>query len=95
MIVTMPILYQCSSPGFMSRSCCGTSQVAVKGDMFELGSYEKEGHWMVGQYTVHTGMDVLLTIGERARWIAEGAREAEARPKTFMFHRSDGSSSMD
>ncbi|HHW62073.1 MAG TPA: UDP-N-acetylmuramoyl-tripeptide--D-alanyl-D-alanine ligase [Syntrophomonadaceae bacterium] len=61
----------------------GRRKVAVLGDMFELGSYEKEGHWMVGQYTVHTGMDVLLTIGERARWIAEGAREAGMRPENI------------
>ena len=61
----------------------GRRKVAVLGDMFELGSYEKEGHWMVGQYTVQTGMDVLLTLGERAQWIAGGAREAGMSPENI------------
>ena len=46
--------------------------VAVLGDMLELGAYEREGHLEVGRYAA-TVADLLLTVGERARQIAEGA----------------------
>lgn len=49
---------------------------AVLGDMFELGSYEKAGHLLVGKKAAEAGVDLLVTIGERARWIAEGAEKA-------------------
>ena len=47
--------------------------MAVLGDMLELGSFEEQGHRMVG---VRAGEVVheLVTLGERARWIAEAAR---------------------
>jgi UDP-N-acetylmuramoyl-tripeptide--D-alanyl-D-alanine ligase len=48
-------------------------KVAVLGDMLELGSYEEEGHRLVGR---RAGLvaDWLLTVGARARWIAEEAQ---------------------
>lgn len=49
--------------------------VAVLGDMLELGAYEREGHHEVGRYAAHL-LDVLVTVGERGRLIAEAAREA-------------------
>lgn len=48
-------------------------KIAVLGDMLELGPYEEEGHRKVGGRAagvVHT----LVTVGPRARWIAEEAR---------------------
>jgi len=53
--------------------------LAVLGDMLELGVYEKEGHRAVGRRCADT-LDLLVTVGERARFIAEGAREAGLRP---------------
>lgn len=50
--------------------------IAVLGDMFELGSYEKEGHILVGKKAAEIGVDLLITIGERARQIGEGAKSA-------------------
>ncbi|MEN6350659.1 MAG: UDP-N-acetylmuramoyl-tripeptide--D-alanyl-D-alanine ligase [Syntrophomonas sp.] len=50
--------------------------VAVLGDMFELGAYEVDGHLEVGQKAVESGVNVLVAIGERAKLIAQGAREA-------------------
>lgn len=48
-------------------------KIAVLGDMFELGSYEMEGHLSVGHKAAAVGVDILLTIGERAKYIMEGA----------------------
>lgn len=53
--------------------------VAILGDMFELGSYEQRGHYEVGQFCAEMGITHLLTIGERAKWIAEGANAAGHR----------------
>ncbi|MCX6031639.1 MAG: UDP-N-acetylmuramoyl-tripeptide--D-alanyl-D-alanine ligase [Chloroflexi bacterium] len=50
----------------------GQRCVAVLGDMFELGSYEEEGHRVVGGRAAQV-VDKLVTVGPRARWIAEEA----------------------
>ncbi len=46
--------------------------VAVLGDMLELGSYEEAGHRLVGGRAAQVA-DKLITVGERARWIADEA----------------------
>ncbi len=51
-------------------------KIAVLGDMFELGSYEAEGHRLVGEKAAALGVDILIAIGERAKLLAEGARES-------------------
>jgi UDP-N-acetylmuramoyl-tripeptide--D-alanyl-D-alanine ligase len=48
-------------------------RLAVLGDMLELGSYEAEGHQLVGREVAKVA-DTLLTIGPRARLIAAEAR---------------------
>ena len=58
--------------------------VAVLGDMFELGSYEEAGHRLVGGRAAQV-VDKLVTVGPRARWIAEealasGMNPADAHP---------------
>jgi UDP-N-acetylmuramoyl-tripeptide--D-alanyl-D-alanine ligase len=48
-------------------------KVAVLGDMLELGQYERQGHEEVGRLAAEVA-DVLVTVGQRARIIAERAR---------------------
>jgi UDP-N-acetylmuramoyl-tripeptide--D-alanyl-D-alanine ligase len=50
-------------------------RVAVLGDMLELGAYEELGHRLVGRRARDVA-DLLVTVGPRARIIAEEAREA-------------------
>jgi UDP-N-acetylmuramoyl-tripeptide--D-alanyl-D-alanine ligase len=50
-------------------------RIAVLADMLELGSFELEGHRMVGQRAADV-VDWLITVGRRARIIAEEARSA-------------------
>jgi UDP-N-acetylmuramoyl-tripeptide--D-alanyl-D-alanine ligase len=48
-------------------------KIAVLGDMRELGSYEEKGHRMVGLRVIDS-VDILVTVGELGRIIAEEAR---------------------
>ena len=58
--------------------------VAVLGDMFELGPYEREGHRDVGSFLAKRGVEMLIAIGERAHWIAEAAT-ASGQPNVLHF----------
>jgi len=51
----------------------GRQTVAVLGDMLELGDYEVEGHMQVGERAAELNLDMLVTIGERAAYIGQGA----------------------
>lgn len=50
-------------------------RVAVLGDMRELGHIEESAHYEVGQWVAGVA-DVLIAVGSRGRWIADGARQA-------------------
>jgi UDP-N-acetylmuramoyl-tripeptide--D-alanyl-D-alanine ligase len=69
--------------------------VAVLGDMLELGSYEEQGHRLVGgraALVVNAGAEgKLVTVGQRARWIAEEAIAAGMSPADVHVteHRDD------
>jgi len=46
--------------------------IAVLGDMLELGSFEEAGHRKVGRRAADV-VQLLITVGPRARWIGEEA----------------------
>lgn len=50
-------------------------KIAVLGDMLELGRYERQGHEMVGIRAAEVA-DLLITVGERGRMIANAALQA-------------------
>ncbi len=50
----------------------GGRRIAVLGDMLELGNYEETGHRIVGARAAAV-VHCLITVGKRARWIAEEA----------------------
>lgn len=51
-------------------------RIAVLGDMAELGSLAELAHFQLGEEVASSAVDVLVTVGERARRIAEGALAA-------------------
>ncbi|MCE5204326.1 MAG: UDP-N-acetylmuramoyl-tripeptide--D-alanyl-D-alanine ligase [Coriobacteriales bacterium] len=51
-------------------------RIAVLGDMAELGSLSELAHFKLGEEAARSRVDVLVTVGERARRIAEGALAA-------------------
>ena len=64
-------------------------RLAVLGDMLELGSYETEGHRVVGREAAKVA-DELLTIGPRARLIAaEAAAHGLGGDRVRQFARKD------
>jgi UDP-N-acetylmuramoyl-tripeptide--D-alanyl-D-alanine ligase len=48
--------------------------VAVLGEMLELGDSSAADHARVGAHAAGLGIDVLVTVGEAAEAIADGAR---------------------
>ena len=51
------------------------NKCAVLGDMLELGPYEQQGHQMVGVRAAQV-VNRLITVGEKAKIIAESANQA-------------------
>jgi alanine racemase len=64
-------------------------RIAVLGDMAQLGSYAIEGHRRVGEAAAAC-VDMLVTKGERAVWMAERAEEAGlARDQITVTHTTE------
>lgn len=51
----------------------GNKRIAVLGNMFEMGSHSETGHRLVGESVMSNNIDVLITVGDMARWIGEEA----------------------
>src|SRR5438552_2332029 len=51
-------------------------RIAVLGEMRELGTESERGHREVGETAASLGVDRLITIGDAAKAIAQGARAA-------------------
>ncbi len=79
---TMAALEACQQ---MSK---GRKKVAVLGDMLELGNYEIEGHKNVGKKAAELDIDIMVTIGDRAKYYKEGAAE-QGMPVERIFHFTD------
>lgn len=47
--------------------------IAVLGDMAELGSLTELAHFQLGEHVSAAGIDILVTVGDKARRIADGA----------------------
>jgi UDP-N-acetylmuramoyl-tripeptide--D-alanyl-D-alanine ligase len=58
---------------------------AVLGDMMEIGDYTEDGHKLVGQKIAELKLDYLIAVGQRAKFIAIGAKEA-GLPDSKIFH---------
>lgn len=58
--------------------------IAVLGDMAELGPISEKAHLEVGKMAVEYGADILITVGRKARKIAQAARE-KGLPRGSVF----------
>ena len=70
-------------------------KVAVLGDMFELGEDSDALHRSVGEYAALSKADVLVCIGENARYIFEGADRVMAQDeknKLSLYYFTDKAS---
>lgn len=67
-------------------------KIAVLGDMLELGKYTIEAHREIGKQ-LKSIADILLTVGPRAKFIAEEARESGFNKENiYCFSDSRGAS---
>lgn len=70
----------------------GKRKIAILGDMLEIGKYAIEAHERVGELAGKFA-DVLITVGPRAKFIAESAKEAGMkRNNIHSFDDSDEAS---
>ncbi|MBC7252475.1 MAG: UDP-N-acetylmuramoyl-tripeptide--D-alanyl-D-alanine ligase [Actinobacteria bacterium] len=68
----------------------GKRAIAVLGDMAELGPVSERAHLEVGRMAVEYGADILITVGRKARKIAQAARERGLpRGSVFSVERVD------
>lgn len=51
----------------------GGKKIAVLGDMTELGNMTDVAHFQVGEQAAKSGVDLLVTVGQRSARIADGA----------------------
>ncbi len=52
-----------------------TRKVAVLGDILEMGEFAKDAHSELGKAVCENKIDVLITAGKNAKFIADGAKE--------------------
>ncbi len=53
----------------------GGRKIAVLGDMLEMGDFAPKAHENVGKIAAELGVDMVITAGENARYIAKGAEK--------------------
>ena len=62
-------------------------KIAVLGDIKEVGDYARELHEKVGEETVKNNIDVLITVGLDAKYIADSAIEyGMNKEQVFCFN---------
>jgi UDP-N-acetylmuramoyl-tripeptide--D-alanyl-D-alanine ligase len=61
-------------------------KIAVLGDMLELGDYTSKAHWDLGDVVKGSGIALLVTVGELAREIANGARASGFPPDAIQSY---------
>ncbi len=57
--------------------------VAILGDMLEIGKYTIEAHEAIGKLAAQSAQ-ILVTVGPRAKFIAETAHAAGMRPRSII-----------
>lgn len=63
-------------------------KIAILGNMLELGDYTKELHEKVGEEVVKNNIDILITVGEYAKEIANKAKSLGMK-EVFEFENTD------
>lgn len=67
----------------------GGRKIVVMGDMLELGENSADAHRDIGRYMSIEGIDALITVGERSKYAASGARSANQDIQIFECDDND------
>lgn len=65
----------------------GKRKIAVLGDILEMGDFAKDAHTALGAAVSQSGADVLITVGENAKFISDGLDEKN-KPQTVHFEKT-------
>jgi len=68
------------------KSVTAKKRIAVLADMNELGDVAEALHREVGAAAVRCGTDRIYAYGDKARWIADGAREEAVGSNSEIFY---------
>lgn len=64
-------------------------RIAVLADVLELGELSEACHYGVGEALAKTNVDVLVTVGSQARFIAKAVREQNANMDTYSYENNE------
>ena len=70
---------------YFSKKFKGTPKLYALGGMEELGEKERELHRQVGATLLLESNDLVVMIGEKASWFADGIRETGARDEQMII----------
>lgn len=60
-------------------------KIAVLGDMLELGEFSKQLHQNVGKEVVNNGVDILVCLGEKSKYIIEEAKKCNMNKEKLIY----------
>lgn len=63
--------------------------ILVIADMLELGARSKEIHFDTGRYIAIEGVDVLITVGEDAKYLSDGALSVKSDLQSYHCSKND------
>jgi len=64
-------------------------KIAVLGDMLELGTYNEEGHRLLGKEVAKSGFDTVIGVGNSSKFIIDEVKKESPLTKTYIFHSVD------
>ncbi|MCL1879710.1 MAG: UDP-N-acetylmuramoyl-tripeptide--D-alanyl-D-alanine ligase [Actinomycetia bacterium] len=69
----------------LQRTRPESPHIAVLGDMGELGPSEQQLHTDLGAEAADLGLALLVCVGQKAAWIAAGARQGGMPPSSVLY----------
>jgi UDP-N-acetylmuramoyl-tripeptide--D-alanyl-D-alanine ligase len=60
-------------------------RIAVLADMLELGKAAKDAHYNLGKFIAKSKVDIIITVGELARYIAEGVANNSKEKEDYSY----------
>lgn len=67
----------------------GKRKIAILGSMLELGEFSKDLHEQVGNFVYENSIDVLLTIGKEAEYIAKKAESLGMKSQNIKIYQKN------
>jgi len=63
----------------------GERRIAVLADMLELGKIAKDAHYELGKFIAASKVDIIITVGELARYVAEGVAANSKEKMVYSY----------